>query len=155
MISAAATIVESGSVRGGSEFDQRRRVKQWDPKLPIFERNQPQVTTTKDDSPVIYDKNRNITSLSDTSTITSSQFIHQLVDSSSGDIIDISLKDLEPFKDPDSDLEYEVIQHWLRLATINSRPGNMQMQSRSSRKFWWNRRGYMAGNQQDLSLRNS
>lgn len=121
MISSAATIVESRSVRGTSEFgdhmneDQRRRVEQWIPKPPTFEYNEeievvpPKLTSLPRDP--------NCSSLSDTSTVTPSQLIQF-----GGENIDLSLKFLNrrisdlSLSDPDSDIEYEVIQHWLKLA---------------------------------------
>jgi hypothetical protein len=122
MVSSAATIVESRSARGTSEFgdhmneDQRRRVEQWIPKPPIFEHNEEievpyQKTTSLPCDP-------NCSSLSDTSTVAPSQLIRFSVEN-----VDLSLKFVDrrisdlSMQDPDFDLEFEVIQHGLKPGT--------------------------------------
>ena len=122
MISSAATIVESRSVRGNSEFgdhmneDQRRRVEQWIPEHPIFEHNE-EIDVVLPKKTTSFPRDPNCSSLSDTSTINPSQLIRF-----SGEDVDLSLKSIDrrisdlSLQDSDSDLEYEVIQHWLKLA---------------------------------------
>ena len=103
--------------------DQRRRVEQWIPEHPIFEQTddfEGQAIPGKKNVMPVHDPI--VSSLSDTSTARSSQFIQDLFESSKGDDVDISLKNVgrpmsdPPLNDNDSDLAYEKIHHWRKFA---------------------------------------